>query len=359
MKTLHLLLSLFLLSLPTLGQTQTHPINNCSAFIMALKNGNSFADSLANNFDEAFHSLRQLRLKMSMETPQAKILNLNLDSKRLSSRQKEQLKSQLYGIEYMWKNKNEDVTKNNILASIQIKGHKEIKKFYDELELMANLINELKMTPSNRMAQAKRFINTMVGVGSFTLGAISKSLDADLRFEDLFLFLGGLQLTVNEPIALYLHKGEIDKNLINIREKLDAFLSRDSDNAEWIFNSWSYKPRFGTVSNLWNYGPYHENTRNSLGVQELWDSRGFFFKNYRPYEIKKTYPKENVAKMLEEESQAWVGIDQYVQKDQDGNPTLWLVMRATTRKPEYPKTVPLKEEKFEFKLELAPTLIQK
>jgi hypothetical protein len=81
-----------------------------------------------------------------------------------------------------------------------------------------------------------------------------------------------------------------------------------------------------------------------ISNQEIYDSKGFL-------ERRKLNPREK-----EMGTRTWVGFDQFVQKDEDGEPVLQLVMRNRDDRPIYPKASKQNSPEAEVRRQWVPAI---
>lgn len=338
---------LLLVALTTVPMTAEAAPKNiiCAATLVAAKQHVDIKSQRAEVRDAALWRMRAHRGETTgWETPAADVANLSISEKNVSRSQLKKMRSELYGIEWFAKNpEGADLSKERILDAFEIKGKKEILEFYRDIDEISATAQRFGNTPQQRLMVLKRFGNNMVSMGISAISLLAKSAGLEFDLGDLILVLTGMNFVVTEPFDLFLYLRSTDKRFDSLKSKVSEFVNADaSSGGAWAFDSWQYKPRMGMVTQLWNQGLAAESSRRALAMQEMWDSRGLFFKIYRPLEIKtssKIHPSIR-NQVAEAETQGWVAFDQLLSRDQNGEPVLTFVVRAEVKRPRMPKKSP-------------------
>ncbi len=329
---------------PVIGEAAPKNMT-CAATLLAAKQYTSIKSQQAQVRDAALWRMRAHRGDTTgWETPGAGVADLSVSSKNISANQLSKMRSELYGIELFAKNpEGADLSKERILDAFEIKGKKEILDFYQDIDEISATAQNFVNTPDRRMIVFKRFSNNVISLGVSAISLLAKSVGFEFDLGDLILVWTGMNFIVSEPIDLFLYLRSTDGRFDALKTKVNAFVNSDATSTgAWAFDSWQYKPRMGMVTQLWNHGLANEVSRSAFRMQENWDSRGLFFKIYRPFEIKtssKIHPSVR-NQVAETETQGWVAFDQLLSRDENGEPILTFVVRAEVKRPRMPKKAP-------------------
>lgn len=234
----------------------------CTALLSNMRDYQAFRSQQTEAHSNAMWDLRGFRIGFSYDNPQAKTLSLDLNNKTAKDTQVEQMLSEIYGIEHMNKaQQGEDASKETIVSILKLTGKKEIEEFYQEAHEKADTIASLHDNRETKAAQVRRLAQS---------GIAAIAISGDLAGLHIFGSMGGILLGAGvllstEPFDLMAYYLKNDKRYSQFENKLNQFLSNDSAvKGDWMYDSWSYRPRQALVNEVWTKGVASEGALSAI-----------------------------------------------------------------------------------------------